>query len=567
MKISTLTLLLAATVAGAHAEIKESAKDAVKNMGVGWNLGNTLDASKSKEGAKPSDASYWGTQGVESETYWGQAITKPELMTMMKNAGFDAIRVPITWYNHMDKDGKVDAAWMKRVHEIVDYVIDNGLYCIINVHHDTGADSNTYSSWIKADEENYKTNKARFEGLWTQIANEFKDYDEHLLFAGYNEMLDIKSSWCFASFAATGQYDAAIAESAYKGINNYAQSFVNTVRATGGNNKTRNLIVPTYAAACGEGNWNKHLSDPLSQMNLPKDETSGHIIFEVHTYPNISSGNITSIKSNVDQIIKTINDNLVSKGAPVIFGEWGTSNVDASVTDYDARKSLMFQFVDYFVQQTKANGMGTFYWMGLTDGMYRSMPAFNQPDLAERIAKAYHGSDFKGEYPEPAKSTSYDLVSEPMKFMNWGDPRLQISKEYFQSIEKDIQLTLTYTFVNDNEDMQFFYGDWSSKPDFIVDEEVISGDYFPHVAHADTETCTTTFKFSEAVCKELTKRGLILFGHNFTVTKAVLSNAAASGIEEIEEVSDAEGPVYNLFGQQSKAEGFVIRNGKVLYVK
>ncbi len=108
----------------------ETAKDAVKNMGVGWNLGNTLDAN---------DATKTWTTTAQHETCWGQPVTKPELLKMMKEAGFGAIRVPITWYQEMDKDGKVNAAWMSRVKEVVDYVIDNGMYCIINVHHDTGA--------------------------------------------------------------------------------------------------------------------------------------------------------------------------------------------------------------------------------------------------------------------------------------------------------------------------------------------------------------------------------------------------------------------------------------------
>ena len=203
----------------------ETATDAVKNMGVGWNLGNALEAN-SQTVTDVTAANYWGQQDLTSESCWGQYVTKPELIKMMKDAGFGAIRVPVTWYNHMDQDGNVDAAWMARVHEVVDYVINQGLYCIINVHHDTGADSNGFKSWIKADESNYTTNKSRFENLWKQIAEEFKDYDQKLLFEGYNEMLDKISSWCFASYAASGQYDASIAKSAYNAINSYAQSFV-----------------------------------------------------------------------------------------------------------------------------------------------------------------------------------------------------------------------------------------------------------------------------------------------------------------------------------------------------
>jgi aryl-phospho-beta-D-glucosidase BglC (GH1 family) len=261
----------------------ETAAEAVKKMGLGWNLGNTLDAYNQSV-TDVTSVSYWGQQDLSSETCWGQYVTKPALMKMMKDAGFGAIRVPVTWYNHTDMDGNVDPAWMARVHEVVDYVIGQGMYCIINVHHDTGADGSGFKSWIKADEANYTQNKTRYERLWKQIAEEFKDYGPLLLFEGYNEMLDRLNSWCYASFAAPGQYNASVATSAYNAINSYAQSFVTTVRATGGNNAQRNLIVNTYAAANGYGAWSTHLPEPLTKLNKPEGE-SNHIAFEVHAYP------------------------------------------------------------------------------------------------------------------------------------------------------------------------------------------------------------------------------------------------------------------------------------------
>lgn len=154
---------------GLYAQSFETAAEAVKNMGVGWNLGNTLDANGNGV-----------HQGLDSETYWGQPVTKPELMKMMKEAGFGAIRVPVTWYNHMDSNGKVDAAWMARVKEVVDYVINNGMYCILNVHHDTGDDSKNSSiiHWIHASMNTYNNTKTKYENLWKQIAETFKDYDQ-----------------------------------------------------------------------------------------------------------------------------------------------------------------------------------------------------------------------------------------------------------------------------------------------------------------------------------------------------------------------------------------------------
>lgn len=546
----------------------ETAQEAVKNMGLGWNLGNTLDANISS--LTPEEEGYWGEAGLSSETCWGQPVTKEDLIIMMKNAGIGAIRVPVTWYNHMDEDGNVDEAWMKRVHTVVDYVIDNDMYCIINVHHDTGADSDSHHSWIKADEENYTQNKTRFEHLWAQIAEEFKDYGDKLLFEGYNEMLDKLNSWCYASFNAQGQYDAAVAKSAYKGLNSYAKSFVETVRATGGNNATRNLIVNTYAAANGSGNWKIYLTDPLTKMEMP--EAAGHIIFEVHCYPSIAnnglSRSITEIKRDVDDIIDKVNTHLVAKGAPVIFGEWGTSGVDAGAgaTDYDLRRELMLQFCDYFVSQSKANDIATFYWMGLSDGITRSIPAFSQADLAETLAKAYHGSDFEGEYPVMEHMASYECLSEE-KPLEWGNG-ITINSDIFRNIGNSFMVELTYTYKPDEDDIQLFYADWSVKPSFYVDGKEYEGDYNPsQEVGEDGGEKTVSITFDKATNELLLKKGLVIHGNDVTLSKVIVYGHAESPIKHI--TSDRrEDAVYNLQGQRmTEAQGMCIVNGKLVYVK
>ena len=340
----------------AFAQDFETATQAVANMKLGWNLGNTLDSNSGDVNNMWIEA--WTSRTPSDyEKAWGQPITKPELMKMMKEAGFNAIRVPVTWYPHMeatfssvkwnnatqsltawDRDGddigtKIQAAWMKRVHEVVDYVIGQGMYCILNIHHDTGAGN---TAWLVASEQDYAGQKERFEAVWKQIAEEFRDYDEHLLFEGYNEMLDPYDSWCFSSFATPKNYDAAVATSAYNAINAYAQSFVDVVRSTGGNNAQRNLIVSTYGACSGSGTWNSHLQDPLKQMKRPADSVEGHIIFEIHSYLDVKS--LASAKNEVNQMIRDAKNNLVSKGAPVIFGEWGTIP-DLNFTYQDVEQS------------------------------------------------------------------------------------------------------------------------------------------------------------------------------------------------------------------------------------
>ena len=347
----------------------ESATDAVKNMGLGWNLGNTLDAH---DGTKT-----WKTT-EEHETCWGQPVTKPELLKMMKEAGFGAIRVPVTWYQEMDADGKVNDAWMKRVKEVVDYVINNGMYCLLNVHHDTGPDGGSSKSWIKASGNNYKANKDKYEGLWKQIAEAFKDYDQHLLFEAYNEMLDEKNTW----------NDPANKTDGYQAINDYAKSFVTVVRATGGNNSQRNLVVNTYSAS----------NSPSAMKALDLPEESGHIAFQIHNYPNWKDEATT--RQLIDNLISDVKTNLISKGAPVIIGEYATITTwPADLDYYEKDRQLALYAMDYFIKKTKEAGIGTFYWMGLSDGVFRTLPAFNQPDLVECLVKAYHGSDYQGKIP------------------------------------------------------------------------------------------------------------------------------------------------------------------------
>ena len=383
----------------------ETATDAVKNMGVGWNLGNTLDSNSGDINNMWIEC-FTSRTPSDYETAWRQVITTPELIKMMKDAGFNAIRLPVTWYPHMEATfnsvkyvsstqtltpwdrtndpigTKIQKAWMQRVHEVVDYVISQGMYCILNIHHDTGS-ANT--AWLIASESDYAQQKDCFMAIWQQIAEDFKDYDEHLLFEGYNEMLDPYRSWNFASFETPSRYDNTVATSAYNAINSFAQSFVDVVRATGGNNSQRNLIVSTYSASSGAGSWNQHLQDPLKYMKRPNDEVENHIIFEVHSYLDIKDLNDT--KNVVNQMISALKSYLVAKGAPVIIGEWGT-NVE---NGYALYRQNMLSFARYFVEQTKANDIGTFYWMGLSDGEHRSVPECNQTDLKDAIIKGYYG--------------------------------------------------------------------------------------------------------------------------------------------------------------------------------
>jgi len=542
----------------------EIASEAVKNMGLGWNLGNALDANI-QQYHDPAQANYWGQQDVNSESCWGQSTTTADLPRMMKEAGFGAIRVPVTWYNHMDIDGNVDEAWMNRVHEVVDYVISQGLYCIVNVPHDTGADSDSWKSWIKADPTNYNNNK---EKLWQQIAQEFRNYDQHLLFEGYNEMLDAQSSWNFAQSSA-----------AYTAINNYAQSFVNVVRATGGNNAQRNLIVNTYAAAAGSGTWSNKLQDPLKNLNVPTGE-SDHIIFEVHNYPSLvdnskNNRTINDIKSEIDAWITNLKTHLASKGAPVIIGEWGTSNVDAGEgkTDYDVRKELMFQFCDYMVKTMKQNDIATFYWMGLTDGAARSFPAFTQPDLALTLLQAYHGSDYNPTLPDAKDFNGGEITSATVNYTDqWGE--LNIFKGNFDKTK--------YRGIKVELEEKPASGSLSFKVYGTPEKAVAITTKTPTLAFASyTNIDKINLQWNIADKGSIKIKSVYLIKQDGTKEPCTLDTSAswgcyltdvnyATGIEILEIRRLDDGKIYNLNGQliTTPTQGLYIKNGKkFIYTK
>lgn len=367
----------------------ESAADAVLHMGAGWNLGNTLDSHSGSLDHMWIEA-WSGRTTKDYETAWGQPLTTRELIHMFKVTGFGAIRVPVTWYPHIGTitlhdtekwdpaswvGTEVDTAWMARVKEVVDYVIDEGMYCILNVHHDTGADD---TAWLVASDEGFAAAQNRYQSLWQQIATTFRDYGEKLLFESYNEMLDPLDSWCFASYASPARYDAEIAASAYRGINQYARLFVETVRATGGNNAMRNLVINTYAACSGDGTWNTHLKEPLAQLEIP--EAPGHLAVEVHSYWDANK--FAEQKTDIDRLFTNVGSYLQKRlGVPVIIGEWGGG------TSEDSEANVIF--TNYFSTKAKASGVAAFYWMGLSDGKDRSIPRWTMPRTKDAILQPY----------------------------------------------------------------------------------------------------------------------------------------------------------------------------------
>lgn len=351
-----------------------TARQQVEAMTVGWNLGNTLDSYGT-----------WITNVTPQavETAWGNPVTTQAMIAAVRDRGFNTIRIPVTWAQFTDSNGNVDPAWMARVKEIVDWSLEEGLYVILNVHHDTGEHGSDKVCWIIADTGTYSSVQDRFANLWTNIANEFKDYDDRLMFEGYNEMLDMNNSWN-APTTGNGAYDA---------VNSFAQLFVDTVRATGGNNATRNLIVNTYVASVEQS--------VLTNFVLPSDTVSDHLIVEVHAYTPYQfcsaqgDSSYTSFDDNcrnsIDGMINAVASFSDSLGVPVIIGEFGVENQnnDADRTSY----------AEYYMQQAALRGIRCIWWdNGLMDyGGYgildRNSLTWNESITSALIDNAPAGQD------------------------------------------------------------------------------------------------------------------------------------------------------------------------------
>ncbi len=256
------------------------------------------------------------------ETLWNNPQTTYEMIAFIKQSGFGAIRIPITYRNHIDSSTfKIEENWLNRIEEVIRYAIQNDLYCIINLHHDVGS-----KGWLKADLKNYEENYVKFSSLWNQIAARFQNYSEYLVFEGFNEILNVKNDW-----ANPSDEDLAV-------VNQLNQLFVDTVRLTGGNNSSRCLIVSTYGAA-----WNNKI---LSAFKLPADSIKDRLIVSLHTYEprqfclqDNQLGNEKGTSSFcaeedstwVERLFITLNQTFVAKNIPVIIGEFASFHKGNSI--------------------------------------------------------------------------------------------------------------------------------------------------------------------------------------------------------------------------------------------
>ena len=263
-----------------------TATEFVQKMNVGWNLGNSLDCKVKTRGL---DAN------LKQELAWFNPYVEKSLIDYVAELGFNTIRIPVTWYynTEVDEAGNlvIGEEFLARVKQVVNYAIENDLYVILNSHHD---DEMIYAG---VDDTEMKQVCKDAEALWRQIAEYFKDYDEHLIFEAYNEVDNREWSWTFGERAA-------------EQVNQLNQVFVDTVRSTGGNNAQRILMVPTLI--------DKYKEQMLKAFTVPKDTASDRLIVQVHAYSQVFSQAIESDFLLMEKYSRMW-------GVPIVIGEFGTT--------------------------------------------------------------------------------------------------------------------------------------------------------------------------------------------------------------------------------------------------
>lgn len=257
----------------------------IEEMGIGINLGNTLDGHSSQ---------------MPGETFWNDTITTQEMVTCMHDLGYNTLRVPVTWGKMIQEDYSISEEWMSRVQEVVDYAIAENMYVILNIHHD-GA-----GGWLDlggSDEEFAKVEE-KFKGVWKTIAERFKNYDEHLILESMNEV--------YGSGSSDDEINADLAR-----LNQLNQDFVDVVRSTGSNNAMRWLDVPTR---------NTQISTMIEDkydFRVPEDSVQRTMV-AAHIYDNWSTEKALDEEADsYSYQFNALKEKYVDQDIPVVIGEFG----------------------------------------------------------------------------------------------------------------------------------------------------------------------------------------------------------------------------------------------------
>ena len=331
-----------------------TAAEAAKEMGLGWNLGNTMEAYQAS-GCEKITFEWIPVIGdnkpSDYETCWGAPVTTQAMIDGARDAGFNTIRIPVFWGNMMKNDGTwtINSEYIARVKEIVDLCMNDDLYAVVNIHH--------FDEFIIR-RNDLEHSREIFESLWTQIAEYFKDYPSKLVFEGFNEYLGGDR------FDENGELKAQSKDDAYLSTNTLNQTFVSAVRATGGNNAERVLIVSGY--------WTNIDNTTSKRFLMPKDTVPDRLMVSVHYVDNAMYW-MNRIGSQdwvgyTDSQIALLDKAFGEKGIPVFLGET-TSRYPKSNFAGDAIYKDSSECLKVVLEKLTEHGFVPVLW-DVTDNFY-----------------------------------------------------------------------------------------------------------------------------------------------------------------------------------------------------
>lgn len=357
-----------------------SSQQLVTNIRIGWNLGHSLECCFSNvAGDTIPDVAPKDWQTID-ETFWGNPAVSEKLFWSLTDSGINAVRLPITWREHIDEAGNIEDEWLNRVQQVVDYAYNCGMYVILTVYHD-GANDN--DAWIRNAIRDYSGTLSRYTNLWSQIAERFRGYNERLLFESMNEV----------EFLGAGE------DRAYEILNNFNQRFVSTVRSNGGNNIYRHLVIAGYGA---------DITDTCDERFRMPSDPGDRTILSVHYYTpkTFCLASIQNYWGNnseqnwMKSQIESLRTNFVDNGIPVLITEFGAKGSDAA--------SRVF-FSEMLTKLCRDNYISTFLW---DDGSEFDRTSFTwrTPALIKALKRATSGNTY---VPKKLKNLDTEETATP----------------------------------------------------------------------------------------------------------------------------------------------------------
>lgn len=501
-----------------------SSVDFAKSMIIGWNLGNAFDASGT------GDWAY--NEGLKMEYNWlpHKQPTSQKLIKTVAATGFNTIRIPVSWHNHMDKETyKIDSAWMNRVKEVVNWAIAEDMFVIINIHHDNLTEDemeNNPGFCVSKTEALQTTSKAYIKTVWEQIAETFKDYDNHLVFELLNEPRCVGTKW---------EFDETIGRQYNSIITAYEQVALDVIRSSGGNNPTRFVMTPAYAAA----------PTTPEAYTLPTDTAKDKLLLSVHAYTPCDfalegdksdyDANKSYIETQITSVFNSLSTNYVKKGIGVVMGE-------ASASDKKNTESRI-KWANYYFTKAKAAGIPVVLWdneQSTTDtakeaggenhGYFNRVTCKQYyPAIVNAMMKATYDNFEETTTPDEDSGDTDNTGSDSVLFegnyiLDWNGEKKVFEDSYFSNAtatSKFVFTTIPLETAPGYVNVKLQAGDWSQ--DNVFYKGVVTGGSISNdVIELSTSTTSFTYTPTADEWEIIKSKGIVVYGYGIKITKIIL---------------------------------------------